>query len=49
MEREKGEERVGPGKGGTEADTVAPLQVGTPYAFYMRPAPGGAGIYSQLP
>lgn len=49
MEREKGEERVGPGKGRVEAETIAPLQVGTQYAFYMRPALGGAGIYSQLP
>lgn len=49
MELEKGEERVGPGKGGGEADTIAPLQIGTQYAFHMRPALGGAGIYYQLP
>lgn len=34
---------------GAEADTIAPLQVGAQYAFYMRPALGGADVYSQLP
>lgn len=34
---------------GVEAVTIASLQVGTQYAFYMRPALGGAGIYSHGP